>query len=727
MGMTDYTNHTEVLNLLASDQDADKDRREKAREAEGFLHDPDGQWEQDIITRFKGRPRYTFDLCNPIVDQIATEVENQDYAVDATHTDAEGSEEQAEIKAGMIRAIQTWSKASDLVYKPASRVTIEAGFAAAEVTQEWADADVFEQDLFVRTIPNAIDRVWVDQGSVAPDWSDGNHEHVMQTLTKMEYDDKFPDGSGKSVSQDRTHDRHFQKPDLIVVGRILYRKPIKKELVQMTDGRVLEVNDDFEKIKDELADVGILEQRRRTRDTFQVISRLYDGGGWLTPEQETVFSLLPVVPMYGYHRVMDNKVMWRGIVEKLMDSQRVFNYAESRNVEDTALAPKDKIMGTKEQIAGNPGWSSLNTNSDPALIYTHVPGQPPPFKIGGPQPNAGLLTVSESMRRNVTQSSSMFASNMGDNPGLQSGIAIERLQDAGNSGADKFIDARRIFGNRIYEVMMDAIPRVYDTKRTAFILGEDGKGRLEALNDTVIDDESGQPVVVNDLSKGRYQVTCKAGKSFTSRQQEGAAATMELAQVMPGLMETGSDVVISALGFPGSETLAERERLRLMQTGQIPQSQMTEDELEQLQAQQEAAQNQPPSPQEQLVAIEAQRQQAEAQDKEDKNQIAAQKVVNERLKIVQGGQNDQANTQIKAADQASQQQLDMANLLNIMADTMNKIREAQGIDTFTGPHAQEAFIQQAGAIDAEQQRQGQEPAESLTSEVSALANRDIGQ
>lgn len=722
--MTDYTNHTEVLDLLASDQEADKDRREKAREVESFLHDPDGQWEPGIVSKMTGRPRYTFDQCNPIVDQIATEVENMDFAIGAAPTDADGAEDRAEILMGMIRAIENWSKAGDLVYNPAARKTIESGFAAWEVVQDWANADVFEQDLFIRIIPNAIDRVWFDQGAVNADMSDANHVHVMQTLTKAAYEDKFPDGKGMSVSQDRTFDRHFQKPDVIVVGRIIYRKPVTKELVQMTDGRVLEVNDDFEKIKDDLDDVGILEDRRRKRDTFEVKSRLYDGGGWLKEEESTVFSILPVIPMYGNFTVSDNKILYRGAVEKLMDGQRVYNYAESRNVEDIALAPKAKIVATLEQAAGQNGWSNLNTNADPALFYTHVNGQPPPFKFGGPDVNQGLMAISQAMKQNISQSAGLFASNMGENPGLQSGIAIKRLQDAGNSSADKYISARRVAAARTFEVLADGIPKVYDTKRKVSILGEDGEAKIETLNNTVIDNETGKPVVVNDLSKSRYQITCKVGKRFDNRQQEGVSAMLELAQVKPELLDIGGDIVLKAISAPGFDALSERERDRLFNAGMIPQSQFSEEEIAKAQAAAQAAQNQPPSIQEQLVQVEALRQQADAQDKEDRNQIAAQKVVNERLKIVQGGQNDQANTQIKAADQASQQQLDMANMLNVMADTLNKIREAQGIDTFTGPHAQEAFIQQAGAIDAEQQRQGFDSAETLT-DVDQLANRGI--
>jgi hypothetical protein len=636
-------------------------------------------------------------------------------------TDADGSDEQADIMAGMIRAIQQWSKADDLVWKPCTRVMVETGFAAGEVTQEWADADVFEQDLFIRQIPNAVDRVWVDQGSVNPDWSDANHVHVMQTLTPDACKRKFPDLDRDcvSVDTDRYSSTSHNKPEVVTLGRIVYLKPVKKELVQMSDGRVLAVDDDYERIRDELADVGIEEKRRRTRDTFKVFSRIYDGSDWLTPEQETVFSKINIFPMYGNHRVADSKVWWRGAVEKLMDAQRVYNYAESRNVEDTALAPKEKIVATLDQIAGNPGWSSLNTNADPALVYTHVNGQPQPYKIGGPQPNQGILTISESMRRNITQSAGLFAANMGDNPGLQSGVAIERLQDVGNSGSDKYINARRITGNRVFEVAMNAIPVVYDTKRSTFILGEDGKGEIKTINDnTVIDNETGEPVVVNDLAKGHYQVTCKAGKSFTSRQAEGSAAIIEMGQVKPDILDTGLDIVLKGMSFPGSEEMAERARVQLLNAGAIPVDQMSEEEQAQAQARAEAAAQQP-DPAQELVQVEAQKVAVTQQNNTEKNQIAAAKVENERLKLVQGAQTEQANLQLQAQGQASEQQMAVLEAFNLMANTLKTLREAMGVDAIVGPGNQEAYIRQANEITEAQDQAG-------FPDINELANRDIG-
>ena len=66
----DYSDHSAVLAALKTDQDAEHDRREKVREIHSFLDKPDGQWEPEILQSLNNRPRYTFDKCNPVVDDI---------------------------------------------------------------------------------------------------------------------------------------------------------------------------------------------------------------------------------------------------------------------------------------------------------------------------------------------------------------------------------------------------------------------------------------------------------------------------------------------------------------------------------------------------------------------------------------------------------------------------------------------------------------------------------
>ena len=76
-----YDSHQDVLDLLSAAQMADHDNREAAREAHLFISKRDGQWEPYWWNNNINKPRYTFDMTTPIVDQIAGEIEQADFDV----------------------------------------------------------------------------------------------------------------------------------------------------------------------------------------------------------------------------------------------------------------------------------------------------------------------------------------------------------------------------------------------------------------------------------------------------------------------------------------------------------------------------------------------------------------------------------------------------------------------------------------------------------------------
>jgi len=245
-----------------------------------------------------GRPRYTFDKCNPVVDSIAGEMEQAEFGIKVRPAGGEASKDLAKLYDGMIRNIESMSNAKH-VYNAAGRKMVSAGFDAWEVVQDWADTDSMDQDLFIRKIANAVDRVWFDPGAEMQDMSDANYAFVLQTLTKDEYVDKFPKGTKQSVGDQRTEEVYSYKPKLIVVGRFLYKKKLIKELVLMSNNAVYEVDEKFESVEKELSEQGITEVRRRKKKSHKVMSRLFDGSNWLSDEEETVFSYIPVIPTYG--------------------------------------------------------------------------------------------------------------------------------------------------------------------------------------------------------------------------------------------------------------------------------------------------------------------------------------------------------------------------------------------------------------------------------------------
>lgn len=713
--MVDFSDYTKVNQLLRESQTADRDNREKAREVTLFLKKPDGQWEPEIVKNMKGRPMYTFDRCNPIVRSISGEMKQADFDIQVRPSGGDASKDTAKLLDGLVRNIENISNASQ-VFGAAGKKMVEVGFDAWRVTTEWADGDSFDQDLFIRKIANSVDRVWFDTNAEMQSMEDASWAFVLQSMSPDAYDEKFPDGSKQSVGEDRFSNSHCQQAENIVVGEFLYKKPITIELVLMDNNKVYQVDDDFEKVVDDLKRLGVNEVKRRKRDSHKVFTRFFDGANWLKSEQETVFQWIPVIPTFGNFEISENKVIYHGVVQHLMDAQRVLNYAASRDIEEGALAPKDKLMITREQAAKDTATlETMNTNNHPAQLYTHVPNQPAPYRLGGAQMNPGLQTTIATMGQMITESSGMFAANQGQQLANESGVALERLQNKGDIATVDYYDSQEVAICHTARIIIDAIPRLMDTERQQRILNEDGSFDMQILNQTIIDEQSGDPVTLNDLSVGQYDVTCKVGPAFHSRQQETVKAITDIAKVDPSIIGLSADVLLNNIVAPGIDQIAARARAQMIQSGTIPQEQWTQEEAEKIAQQIEAQQNQPqePNPVEAAIVEQTQAQTADviskAQERSDKTELAIEGLrIKEQQQIIDAGQNDDKqemeaikfalNRQDQQFQQQMNQQAQIIDLLNTQAQTLKTLREAQGVDVIVGPHAQEAFIQQAELV-----------------------------
>jgi hypothetical protein len=105
--LVEYDDYDIVIGLLTAAQDADHDNRERAREAHLFVDKRDGQWEQQWWNANDGKPRYTFDMVNPILDQVTAEIEQSDFDVKVSPASGPASKEIAMIFDGLIRNVET--------------------------------------------------------------------------------------------------------------------------------------------------------------------------------------------------------------------------------------------------------------------------------------------------------------------------------------------------------------------------------------------------------------------------------------------------------------------------------------------------------------------------------------------------------------------------------------------------------------------------------------------
>lgn len=673
--MPDYSDYKVVMQLLKEAQEAEQDIREQARECHLFVTKQDGQWEPQWITNTNDKPRYTFDQVTPIIDQIAGEIEQADFDIKVKPAGGEATKDTAMLYDGLIRNIENISNASE-VFSDAARSMVTGGLDGWRVVQKYVDDDSFDQDLVIEKINNFLDRVWFDINAEKRDRSDAQCAWVMQKMSKDAFAEKWPDRAGSSVDQNRIADAYYHKGDMVVVGEFYYIKQEKRDIVLMSNGAVYEDNDEFKTIVDDLAASGITEQKRRSRKKNVVYIRKFDGEGWIEEPKRTVFSYIPVVPTFGNYKILENKPIYHGAVLKLIDPQRVLNYSLSREIEEGALAPRAKYWMTEAQAEGHEDTlATLNTNSDPIQFYNPdamAPGVPQ--QNGGAQVNPGLRTISEGMQQLIGKSAGLFAANMGDNPNLQSGVAISKLQERGNTGTIKYFKAQEVAICHTARILIDAIPAVYDTARQVRILNEDGTIEMERINTPVIDNETGQVVMLNDLNQGKYDVTCSAGDAFQNRQQETVKTLVELGKVDPSFIQMAGDILANNIATPGMDQVRGRKRAQLLQAGVIPQDEMTDEEKAAMQAQ---AAQQGQQPDAMTLAAMAEMKKAEAdmaatQTKQQEIQINAQ-IKQQELQIAAAKlQQDGEKGMISASQKQDEFDLKIAKMQQDLALSMQE-------------------------------------------------------
>ena len=724
--MIDYSNIQAVNEQLAASQEAETDNRKLVSDAHDFLEKKDGQWEPEIIQKSTGRYRGTFDKCNPVVNGIVGEIEQADFDIRIRPAGGDATKELAKTYDGLVRNIETMSNASH-VYASAAREMVAAGLGGWEVITDWADPDSFNQDFIIRWISDYDNRVWFDAGSLRQDASDARHVFVIDSITPDEYKSRFPKGSGQSVDSDDNFDTYDYKPEFIKVGRIIYKQDYMKELVLMSDGSVYENDEDFKKVKDELDEQGITVKQTSNRKSYKVFSRLFDGSDFLTEPQETVFRSLPVIPVYGNFAVREGKIVYHGEVQDLIDAQRAYNYSRSREIEDVALSPPQRTWATRKQLsvpADKDAAEQMNTSAQRVYLYTPDPdtGGAPPFETGGPQASSGVQQSVINSLDDITTSSARFPLQNGGLDNQLSGVAIQTLQNKADTGTIRYFRALEIAICSTARILTDAIPLLYDTMTQKRILNEDDSYEMIEINKRQIDFDTGEEVVLNDLSQGKYDVTCDVGPAFKNRQQETVKALNDLAQTVPGVGELAADIQLKNIATPGVDLVAERVRKLLVENGRIPDAQLTEEERGEIQQQQILAQQQPqePTAQDKIAEAEIARVQAETQDvqarallkqeelriKEQKDlldaQSRAEKLQMEELMLSMKAQQQQLANQQAILEASVKGQAQVYETLNTQADTLKKLKDAMGVDTIVGDTNMQAYAQQAELITEQQ-------------------------
>jgi hypothetical protein len=291
------------------------------------------------------------------------------------------------------------------------------------------------------------------------------------------------------------------------------------------------------------------------------------GSEILEGPQEWAGSFIPIVPCLGEEVWIEGKRVLRSAIRFAKDPSRLYNWARSNAVETLALAPKQPFVLTKDEIDGyEKQWNEASTRPMPYLLYNEK---------GGGRPQRQQMSVSDTGALNEAMQSAddikattgLFDASLGAQGNEKSGRAIVARQRQSSTATFVFSDNQVRAVKYTGRILVDLIPKIYDTERVVRLMGDDGKETWTKIN--VVDKMTGK-VVANDLSIGRYDVVIDAGPGHMTKRMEAAEGLVQLSQAAPQFAPILIPRIAKNLDWPEAQEIGD-EIKQASQPQQAPQ------------------------------------------------------------------------------------------------------------------------------------------------------------
>jgi hypothetical protein len=443
---------------------------------------------------------------------------------------------------------------ADRVYANAFESLLISGDGAFRVCVEYARNNVFDQDIRIKMIDDALSVVW-DRFSVDITGRDARRCFVNDRIPIEEFKAKYGKDTPESRLMDDTIIDRLDGTDWVdhesyqitEYWRLIERKRL---MAMFENGKIFILDDDnYEEI---MAENGSPIKTRVTWVTYAQM-HLCTGFEILDGPYEYQLNRLPIIRMSGRVTNIAGRRVRYGMVRWMKDAVRMKNYFRSVAAEQLGYAPKAKWMVTASAVEGREDEiREAHTKRDPLMIFNDdavfgqnvLPVQPPGVE-------AALLNEAAVNSQDMKDVTGIHDASLGIRSNETSGRAIMARQREGDKGNLQFHDNGNAAILEGGDVINQLLPQIYDGRRIARGIGEDEQIKFVELNDPY------NPNAV-DLSVGMFDVALTTGTSYATKRVEAAQAMMDAIQVWPQLMSVAGDLVAKAQDWPGADKLAER-------------------------------------------------------------------------------------------------------------------------------------------------------------------------
>jgi len=533
----------------------------------------------------------------------------------------EASDDTAEVIQGLYRRIEVESRAG-LARSWAFERAVKAGRGYYRViTEPDPDSDdAFDQRIIIKRILQQ-GSVVLDPFAQEPDFSDGQWAFLTNDMPWDTYKRRYPNSQMASYTEEElstvgTTTQHWVSGSEGAARAVRVAEYYRLEYE--TSRKVL-LDDGSESMEDAIPEGRTARTGADARTKIEKKPILY----WSTinaieelePKQAMDGRYIPIIPVVGRELIpFEAERRWVGMIEPNKDAVRLLNYSASSAVEMASLETKAPYTMVEGQEEGHEQeWQLANVRNFPYLRYRNVSlngtPAPPPQRTQVDTSRLGpSMLLLQQAREFIHEGTGAYESALGQQAtNAKSGRAVLALQNQHTAGSSHFLDnLAEISLTYEAKVVLDLIPYIYDRPgRVARILDREDNAKTVMLNQPFTmnpqtkrpvaampppppaapqmgmgQPPQGQPmgipgappappqrpqgkVLHYDLKKGRYGVVVSIGKSYKSRNEEGADEMGNLFQANPSLFPILGDIYLKFRDFPGHLEAAERVKKML--------------------------------------------------------------------------------------------------------------------------------------------------------------------
>lgn len=512
------------------------------------------------IRKFQGRPSLVLSQIDQYVRRVVGQARSMAPSVRVFSSDIDTSPYMAQLFEGAIRDIEQRTNAQHARMN-AHTDQVTCGMGHYEVCYDLHPTKP-EMQISIKTIKDPLSVVW-DPASQEIDRSDARFAFRLKNVPLVEFNTKFKDKDPRSFASSRSNAYSYKYYDNLrwsqgthVTLCQNWEKYTKKhKFIVVSGGMTLDVTGmDNEEIAQFQPVDGY------SRDIDHLKFQLLSGADILEEIEDFPCRHIPIIPVIG-EEIPTGKGLYRqGLVRKIREPQKLYNYMMSIGMEQLGQSIKSPFLVTNEMLKGNENmWRQANTNALPFLVFNPDPDIPglKPERIMSPTQHRDTMQVAQLFAQDMSNAAGLHEEALGKETNAKSGKAIEARQ------AESAV-MTNVFGHNLQasirqegRVLLSMIQHLYTQNKTIRIITQERKEEFVEINKKFYHYQSDRMLILNDMTKGEFEVRADTGPSYGAVKQESLNALMQMVQLNPQMLPFIMPQMVDLMEVPNQEGLKE--------------------------------------------------------------------------------------------------------------------------------------------------------------------------